>query len=483
MGKKVLIIGAGVGGLATAARLGFKGCEVEVFEKLSRCGGRNNTLEDKGFKFDMGPSFVMMPDFFKELFDYCGERIEDYLDLKVLEKNYKIFYPDGDTLTVYRDSSRTKRELEKFENGASRGFDQFILETKRIYESVEPLLYKCFTPLAALEIKYWPLLAKLNPFQSYYQVARKYFKSEKLLFAFTFEAMFMGVSPYKAPGFYSIITYTDHVDKIRHAMGGMYEIPKAIEKLCKKFGVKFNYDSEVSGINRKGRNLSIKTKLGEISGDDVVVNDDYAYAQENLLKRKIPRYNYSCSVFLLYLGLKIKVSGFEHHNLFFSADLNKNLSQIFTEKVMSEDPSFYVHVPTVTDESLAPPGKEIFYILIPVPNMDNNSIDFSVFEEKIRKKVFSKINKVLGSDLEDLIEVEHKFYPKDFIARYNIKNAATFGLSHNLKQSAFFRPANFDREYKGLYYCGASTQPGGGLPVVIAGSRIVSDLITGVHKS
>lgn len=478
MGKKTLIVGAGVGGLATAARLGFKGYDVSVFEKLNCCGGRNNMLVDRGFKFDMGPSFVMMPDFFKELFDYCGENIEDYLNLKVLERNYKIFYPDGESLTVYRDSNRTKEELERFEKGARHGFDKFIFETRQIYELVKPLLYKCFTPFSALDVKYWPLLIGLKPFQSYYQVAKKYFKSEKLLFAFTFEAMFMGVSPYRAPGFYSIITYTDHAEKIRHAMGGMYEIPLALEKLCKKFHVKLNYDSEISGIKEKAKELFIKSEFGDISADNIVVNADYAYTQEVLLKRKIPKFNYSCSVFLLYLGLKRKLSGFEHHNLFFSSDLNKNLKEIFSDKVMPDDPSFYVHVPTVTDESLAPPGKEIFYILIPVPNMDNNNIDFNAFEDKIRKLVFSKINKFLGCRLEDLIEVEYKFYPQDFITRYNIKNAATFGLSHNLMQSAFFRPANIDPKIGNLYYAGASTQPGGGLPVVIAGSRIVADLIT-----
>ncbi len=201
-----------------------------------------------------------------------------------------------------------------------------------------------------------------------------------------------------------------------------------------------------------------------------------------LLGRRIPNYKYSCSVYLIYLGLKQKVSGFAHHNLFFSRDLKKNLNQIFKQKVMPDDPSFYVHVPTVTDTSLAPAGREIFYIFVPVANLEKNKEDISRHEERLRRIVFDKISEKLGSRIEDLIEAEHRFYPKDFISRYNIKYGATFGLAHNLMQSAFFRPANFDRKIKNLYFVGASAQPGGGLPVVIAGSRIVADLVTGKLK-
>lgn len=192
----------------------------------------------------------------------------------------------------------------------------------------------------------------------------------------------------------------------------------------------------------------------------MVVNADYAYAQSELLGRRLPAYKYSCSVYLIYLGLKQKVKGFAHHNLFFSRDLKENLNQIFKEKVMPDNPSFYVHVPTVTDASLAPEGKEIFYILVPVANLEKNKEDISGYEEKLRRFVFDKISEKLGSRIEDLIEVEHIFYPKDFIGRYNIKYGATFGLAHNLMQSAFFRPPNFDNRINNLYYVGASTQPG-----------------------
>ncbi|HQP92040.1 MAG TPA: phytoene desaturase, partial [Candidatus Omnitrophota bacterium] len=217
---------------------------------------------------------------------------------------------------------------------------------------------------------------------------------------------------------------------------------------------------------------------GKKSFDKVVVNADYAYTQGDLLYRQVPRYKYSCSVYLLYLGLKKKIQGVSHHNLFFAKDLNKNLSDIFSNRAIPvNDASFYVHAPTVTDHSLAPEGKEIFYILVPVPNLENQELDFSGKEADLKKNVFKRINEQLGINLEELIEAEHSFYPVDFIKRYNIKNGATFGLSHNLFQSAFFRPGNMDKKIKGLYYVGASTQPGGGLPVVIAGSGITADLI------
>jgi len=475
--KRVAIIGAGVGGLATAARLAYRGHEVEVFEKLGRCGGRCHMLEDKGFKFDMGPSFVLMPDFFKEVFDDCGEKIEDHLKLKVLDINYKIFYPDKRVLTVHRDCEKTKEEIEKFEPGSSLAFDEFIKKTAKYYKAVEPLLYECFTPSKLLNPKHWRLLFDLEPFNSYWKLAKQFFKTKELCYAFTFEAMFMGVSPYEAPGFYSIITYADHIQKIAHPTGGMYEIPKALEKIAKKNGAKFHYNCEIKSLYPQGKGVALQAEGQPQVFDDVVINADLPYAQTNLFRRQIPDYRYSCSVFLLYLGLSKKLKGLDHHNLFFANDLDKNLDDIFKKNIMPDDPSFYIHVPTVTDHSLAPKNKEIVYVLIPVSNLKGAKDDIKDHEESLKKIIYQKINEVTGENIEELIEVEHKFYPKDFITQYNIKYGATFGLAHNLMQSAFFRPANQDARFKNIHYVGASTQPGGGLPVVIASSRIVADMI------
>jgi phytoene desaturase len=325
---------------------------------------------------------------------------------------------------------------------------------------------------------YWSLIGKIQALNSYWQLARKFFKSDKLCFAFTFEAMFIGVSPYDAPAFYSIITYADHVQKIYHPIGGMYQVPLALEKLAQKFGAKFNYNTEIMSAEQTDGFVCLRTPDKEIKADKAVINADYAYAQSALLGRRIPRYQYSCSVYLMYLGLKKKIEGLAHHNLFFAQDLKRNLNQIFKEKVIPDDPSFYVHVPTVTDSSLAPLGKDLVYILVPVPNLDNAREDKN-HRERLKKTIFAKIYKTAGINLEDLIEVEHEFHPQDFIRRYNIKYGATFGLSHNLMQSAFFRPINYDTKIKDLYFVGASTQPGGGLPVVMAGSGIVADLIQG----
>ncbi|RJP28080.1 MAG: phytoene desaturase [Candidatus Omnitrophota bacterium] len=479
MGKKISIVGAGIGGLALAARLAKDGYNVEVYEKLSRCGGRNNIIEDSGYKFDTGPSFVLMPDFFDELFSYCGQDIKDYLELKALDISYKIFYADGQAVTVYRDSEKTKESIEKIERGASKAFDDFIFQTEKIYKSVRPLLYKSFRPQDILNLANIKLIAKIKAFDTYWSLAKKFFKSEKLCYAFTFEAMFMGVSPFDAPAFYSIISYTDHRQKIFHPMGGMYKIPLALEEMATKFGANFNYNSEVSSIS-KSSNGSVELKIGEerINSDIGVINADYSYAQESLLNRRLPGYKYSCSVLLFYIGVRKKLSNLTHHNLFLSGDLRKNLTQIFKDKSVPDEPSFYVHVPTVTDHSLAPKGSDILYVLVPVSNLSGKEgrIDQSQ-EQRIKEFVFQKINEVCREKIEDYIEVELKFYPEDFIGRYNIKYGATFGLAHNFMQSAFFRPNNHDTRIKNLYYVGASTQPGGGLPVVIASSKIVSDLI------
>ncbi|MBP7088435.1 MAG: phytoene desaturase [Candidatus Omnitrophica bacterium] len=478
MREKIVIVGAGVGGLAVTARLAHKGYDVEVFEKLSECGGRAHIIEDKGFKFDTGPSFVMMPDFFKEVFSYCREDIADYLALRTLDIHYKIFYPDGDTFTVYSDDKKTKEELERIEPKAAVAYNKLIKETEDIYKSVEPLLYKCFTPPDLLNPRYWGLISKLKIGKSYWQLIKKYFRTEKLRYAFTFESMFIGVSPFQSPAFYSVITYTDQVHKISHSMGGMYKIPQAIELMAKKFGAKFNYNSEINSIEKEGSNFLLHNSNKIIKADKVIVNADYTYAKKRILHQKVPDYDYSCSVYLIYWGIKRKAQGLAHHNLFFANDLKKNLENIFTNGVVSDDFSFYVHVPTVTDSSLAPIDKDILYVLVPVPNLKGSNYDFRIYEDVIRKKVLNKINAICGFDIEKNIEVEHKFYPSDFKRYYNIEYGATFGLAHTFWQSAFFRPANYSKTSKDLYFVGASTQPGGGLPPVLASSRIVADLIT-----
>jgi len=478
MAEKIAIVGAGVGGLSAASRLASRGFRVEVYEKLPRCGGRNNIIEDRGFKFDTGPSFVLMPDFFAEVFSYCGEDIRDYLTLKQLDVHYKIFYPDGDVLTVHKDPSRTKEELEKFEKGSSVRYDAFLRETGGIYRAVKPLLYTCFTPWSLGNPSLWPLITKLRLNRTYWDLAARYFKSEKLCYAFTFEAMFIGVSPFQTPSFYSVITYADHIQKVSHPMGGMYQIPLALERMARKFNASFTYDTEISGIRKYKDKIILERANGSFEADKVIVNADYSFSQKKLLNRSLRPFKYSCSAFLIYLGLKKKIPCLEHHNLFFSRDVRLNLREIFHDSVFSRDPSFYIHVPTSTDHSLAPAGKEIMYILIPVPNLEDPKEDFLSRESDLRAGVFKKINEICSIRIEDLIETEHRFYPDDFIKRYNIQNGAAFGLSHNLLQSAFFRPANFDAVIPNLYYVGASTQPGGGLPVVIAGSRIVADLVS-----
>ncbi len=273
MAGKIAIVGAGVGGLATAVRLGYLGYDVEVYEKLSRCGGRAHLIEDKGFKFDTGPSFVLMPDFFQEIFDFCQKDISDYLNLVTLDINYKIFYPNNKTLTIYKDREKTKQELEKIEPGSAEAYQNFLRDTAKIYETVKPLLYRSFTRFDLIKPSSWKLIKKLGIKKTYWQLANDYFKSLELCYAFTFEAMFIGVSPFFTPSFYSVITYSDHAEKIHHPLGGMYQIPLALERMAKEFKVKLNYNCEIKKI-RKNKNFKLSTDHKIIEADKTVVNAD-----------------------------------------------------------------------------------------------------------------------------------------------------------------------------------------------------------------
>lgn len=482
MKKNIAVIGAGIGGLAAAARLAHQGHSVTVYEKLPRCGGRANIIEDKGFKIDTGPSFVLMPDFYKEVFSSCGRDIADYLSLKMLDVHYKIFFPDKQTLTIYSDLEKTKQEYERIEKGAAAGLEEFLEESGKMYQAVAPLLYKSFSKKDIVNPAYWPLLKKLKVSQTSWQFAKKYFTSEKLCAAATFEAMFIGVSPFVTPAFYSVITYSDYVQKIFHPLGGMYKIPLALRRLAEENGCRIVCDCPVEAVEKNNAHFSLRTARGGAEADLVVANPDYPYVQERLLKRRIPDYKYSCSTMLFYFGLRKKVQGLYHHNIFFAPDLRKNLREIFDEYVVPQEPSFYVHVPTVTDPSLAPEAKEIIYVLIPVPNLAR-PIDYARCQDRLKRYAFKLMDEVTGEKLEDLVEVGHAFYPQDFIDRYNAKHGAPFGLAHTFFQSSFFRPPNPDSRLKGLYYVGCSTQPGVGVPTVMASSRIVADLIAVEHGS
>ena len=477
MRDEIAVIGSGVGGLAAAARLAKNGYRVSVYEKLDRCGGVANIIEDKGFKFDTGPSLVMMPDFLEEIFQYCGENLNDYLSLKILDQSYKIFYADGTQLNIYRDSERTKEEIEKIERGGSRGFDRFLQEAQGIDSVLRPLFYRCFSAGNMLSPKFWNIAAGLKMNKSYWQVVSKFFKSVKLRYAFTFQSLFVGASPFSAPGFYSIITYLDHRQKIFHSLGGTYQVPLAFRKMAEKFGAKLFYNQAIKNIRKQGSEFILDTERGAVKADKVVVNADYNYTQKYLLGRKLTPRKYSCSAMMIYLGLNRKIKGLGHHNFFFPADWRKNLREVFNTKQFSQDPFFYVYVPTVTDPSLSPAGKETVCILILAPNLENLRDNIEEHRERLRNAVFSRIKDISGQDLKDSLEVEHRFYPHDFRKCYNLYNGATFGFSHNLVQDIFSLPKNYDHYLKGLYYVGGSTQPGSGLPSVIAGSRIVADLL------
>ncbi|HQP10979.1 MAG TPA: phytoene desaturase family protein [Candidatus Omnitrophota bacterium] len=475
--EKIAVVGAGVGGLATAARLASRGFAVDVFEKLPRCGGRANVIVEQGFTIDTGPSFILMPDFFEEVFRDCGADIKDYLTLQPLETSYRIIYGDDADLVMYSDPQRKKEALARLEPGADQAYARYLQELAGMYGQVRPLLYQCFTLKDAFNPKYWSLLFRLKAFQTYWQIAAKYFQSDKIRYALTFQAMFIGVSPFSAPAFYSIITYAEHAQKVFHPMGGMYQVPKALEKLGARLNVNYHYNTEVTKVEDRGAQVRLIAGGREYVYDRVVINADYPYAKETLLGQAPATYNYSCSVYLMYLALNTKVKGLEHHCLFLSPDVRANLDDIFRGHRVPDEPSFYTYVPTVTDPSLAPAGKDIVYILVPVPNFTRGAYAIKEQEEKIREYVFARIKKQTGEDLRRLVLFERKFLPED-LGRYNLKFASAFGLAHSLFQSAFFRPPNFDGRSKNIYYVGASTQPGGGLPPVLAGSKIVADQIS-----
>lgn len=492
--KQVVIIGAGIGGLCAAARLAHDGYQVSIYEKEAVVGGRAHVIKQDGYTFDTGPTILMMTDVLYDTFAYCGEDLDQYVSLSQLEPNYKTWFPDGETIEVSSNLPRFTKELARIDPKAPEQFYRFFADVAKIYRLARSkFIDKNFDKLSDfIDISAGIELLKGRGLYKLYNFVSRYFTDWRLRQLFSFQSMYLGVTPYEAPAVYSVVSYMETGLGIWYPQGGMHALPRALQKLCEKLGVTIYLNTPIEKIlieDARVQGVSLPDK--KVAKADIVIsNADLTYAYRELIdtqhrkkysNNKIETLKQASSALLFYWGVDHDLPDMLHHNVYFSEDFKHNLEEIFHERVLPKDPAFYVYIPTKTDPELAPKGKNVMYILVPVPNLKSD-VDWDKAVAQTRERVLERLKTIMRIDVKNHIETEAVFTPEDFLTKFNLTDGSAFGLSHYFFQSGYFRPHNVSRDVKGLYFTGASTYPGSGVPMVTLSGKLVAERINHDYK-
>lgn len=484
--KKIAIIGGGVGGVATAALLAKDGYQVHLFEKNKRLGGRANVLKVKGFSFDLGPSWYLMPDVFERFFAQFGKTAGDMLDLIPLTPQYRIYFSDGTKLDIPRDAKETRKLFESLEKGSGKKFDHYLAESEFKYHlGVENVLYKNVDSI--FDFFTWPLLKygkKLHAFENIQSYVDSFFKNEKLKQILQYPLVFLGGSPANTPALYSLMTHVDFNLGVYYPQGGFYKVVEAIVSLAKEHGVTFHTDAAVESIQTGDGNVqSIIVNGKKLQFDCVIANADFAHVESLFSDKEMKMYDQEYwqkktlapSAFLMYLGIKGSVQGLEHHNIYFGEDWMKHFEEIFDNPHWPQKPSMYINVPSVTDPSVAPKGHHNMMILVPIAaRLQENE----AWKESYGDYILRYTEEQLGISLKKKIVYKKIFSVSDFASTYNsLGGNALGGLTHTLMQTGPFRPPNKHKKLRNLFFVGANTVPGIGVPPALISAQLVRERI------
>ena len=487
MTKKIIVIGSGFGGLSVAARLAARGFEVEVFEKRDQLGGRAYTYEVNGFKFDGGPTVITAPWLFDEIWTLAGRKREDYFKLVQCDPFYRIFNHEGEAFNYNGDHEFILKEIDRWNPADKAGYEKFMATTKEIFETGMALIDKPFLKITDM-LKVAPDLIRLQSYKSVYAYVAQFVKNDFLRRCFSFHPLLIGGNPFDAASLYVLIHYLEREWGIHYAYGGTGSIVNGFGKLLGELGVKVHLNSEVQEIVTEGRTVKgIRMADGTLhKADAVVSNADVAWTYLNLLPAKqrrknsdrhIKNYKYSMSLFVIYFGTKKRYNTgrLAHHNIILSERYQGLLKDIFGEK-LPNDFSLYLHMPTITDPSMAPDGGECFYVLSPVPHLGAD-VDWTTKAKPYRDAIMHFLEENYLPDLEANLVAEHYIDPLHFQNTLNSYLGSAFSVQPTLLQSAWFRPHNRSEDFDNLYFVGAGTHPGAGLPGVLSSAKIVDGLI------
>ena len=486
----VVIVGAGLAGLSAALRLVGAGREVTVLEREAVPGGRNGVLEDAGYAFDTGPTVLTMPDLIADALDCVGERLEDWLELQSVDPLYRAFYPDGSVLDVKADVHEMAAEVEQVcgpdEAAGYLRYVDFVSKLYR-YEMKDFIDRNIDSPLDLVT----PNLARLAAIGGFAKLAPKvgqYLKDPRTQRVMSFQSMYAGLSPYDALAIYAVIAYMDSVAGVYFPKGGMHAVPRALAGAAEKHGATLRYGTTVTRVLvSNGRAVGVETADGErILADVVVLNPDLPVAYRELLPpeltpRRVKTLTYSPSCFLLLAGSSATYTKTAHHNIHFGKQWREVFTDLIDRKQLMADPSVLVTNPTRSDASLAPDGKQIYYVLFPTPDM-SSGIDWDVVGPRYRDECVARLESMGYVGFGEAIEVEHVTTPADW-QRRGMAMGAPFASAHSFFQTGPFRPTNLAPKVEGVVFAGSGTQPGVGVPMVLISGRLAAERILGKDKT
>ena len=484
---RAIVIGAGFGGLAAAARLCAKGYAVTLLERLDGPGGRGYQYEVDGYRFDAGPTIVTAPFIFEELWETCGRRFSDDVTLAKLDPIYRIVFDDGETFDASSNTERMRAEVARISPSDLEAYKRFEAESGDIYKyAFQKLANEKSNTLWDLA-KMMPNLIRLGGYQSPHFYVSRRVKHEKLRFALSFHPLFIGGNPFNTSAFYCLINHLEQGWGVNFAMGGTGALVRGMETLARHAGARIRYGATVAEITHEGgRATGVRLESGERLGAEIVVsNNDVATTYRKMLPglarrrwtdRKLDRMGYSMSVFLWYFGTKRRYEDVAHHSIVLGPRYRPLIDDIFRNKTVTEDFSLYLHRPTATDPSLAPAGHDAYYALVPVPHLDSGD-DWEALAEPYRQRVQKRLEETIMPGLGDHLTVSFVTTPKDFETRLLSEKGSAFSFEPTLLQSGWFRPHNNSEELAGLYFVGAGTHPGAGLPGVVASAKVTADLV------
>ncbi len=489
--KNVIIIGAGIGGLASAVRLLSRGYNVIIYEKESSIGGKVNILETKHFKFDLTASILMMPKEYKEIFSYANRDYKDYISLIKLDPIYRVFFSDKSKYDFSTDLTKLSEVLESFSKKDFHGYLKLLEEVYNKYNiAYENFLHKSFNkPQDFFNPKTLTKALEINTLTNTYHYISKYLNSDKLKNYISFQAMYVGISPFNGPNIYTLVPVTSQLYGIWYIKGGMYSFITALKKLIDELGGTIKTELPVEEIIFSGdKAAGVKSKEGVEKADIVVCNADFAYSMNNLIKyskakgdytdKKLSNLKYSCSTFILYLGLKKKYPELSVHNIYIGEDFKANIEAPF-KGMLSPNPSLYIYCPSRIDNSMAYGKKEALNVTLRVPNLSFDIKWNTNTIKTIRDRIIRIISNLKGlEDIEDNILYESFFTPENLQSAFNCYYGNAFGISHTLSLTNYFRPHIKSPTVKNLYFTGGSIQPGTGVSMVLISSKnLVEDII------
>jgi phytoene desaturase len=482
--KSLLVIGAGIGGITAATHLAMRGLHVTVLEKNPHPGGRCDRFDRQGHHFDTGPTLFLFPRLYEAEFHALGTSMRDQLDLQRVDPTYHLVFDTGSQLTLTSDLKSLQEQLETIQPGSFQGLLRYLQEGDRHYQLVlEKLVGRDFRRASDFfSLQNLALIVRLKPFTNHYRNMSAYFDEPRLKSAFTFQDIYMGLSPFEAPATFSMMPYTELAHGVWYPKGGMYRVVESLMDLARRAGVEFIFNSPVGQIDTNSNHAQgVRLADGSrLEADVVLANADLPYVYQHLLPedgmvKALSHKRFSCSVISFFWGVDETYEVLGPHTLFLADDYRENFESIIGDLSLPANPSLYLHAPARLDPSMAPPGQDTLIAIVPVGHLnDNGGQNWDELQELARQHVFRRLRTLGISDIEAHIKFEETYTPISWAKRYNLVKGSTHGLSHRLTQMAYFRPSNRHPRYENLYFVGASTHPGTGVPTAMVSGRLVA---------